>query len=386
MKTEAWVLAHGRCAGEAGEDGIAGFDRREIELGEPGPDEVLVEPLFAAWEGNLDHAVRRHPIDVCEQRGEDEVILGNSGVVRVLSDGAGNPGLSEGQLAILLPRGEVDQYGYTKLVHGYDKPGSRGILSKRAVLPRDVLFPLEPQLQLTPQEITAAGRYIIAWNNWKVALACWRSQMPSEDPRDHLVFGWGGGVALGGLLLARDAGFRVAMATASDRRIQQLQDLGIVPVDRCDFPGLTASASDLNSRELRKQRPESEARFAERVREISPRGEGAAIILDHIGGNLYIPTLNSLARQGVISTVGWKAGMRMTHLRASEAIARHIHVNTHMTHWDDVQPALDYAVSNEWVPEVDDADVYDWGNVRSLAYDYHHGATRSYFPMVSIQS
>ncbi|MCC2314657.1 hypothetical protein [Cellulomonas xiejunii] len=384
MKTEAWVLRHGKDAGEVGPDGISGFDIETIDLPEPGPGEVLVEPMYAAWEGNLGHAIERRPIDICEERGEDRVVLGNSGAVRVLRAGDRDGRFPEGAMCLVVPAGEVDRYGYTEKVHGYDRPGSSGILARRMVLPAELLYRVDPSLGLTAQQVTAAGRYFIAWNNWNVALACWRSQMVGEDPADHLVFGWGGGVSQGGLLLARDLGFRTAMLTGSADRARLVADMGITPLDRRDYPGMTPAAGSALPPEARKMRVDSEARFVEDVRAISPRGEGAAIVLDHIGGPVYVATLKILARQGVLSTVGWKAGMRLTHLRAVEAIGRRIHVNTHVTHLRDVAPAVEYAAKTGWVPPIDERDVYAWEDGRRLAAAYNSGGTYSYFPMLKI--
>lgn len=384
MKTEAWVLRHGKDATEIGPDGIAGFDIEPIEIAEPGPGEVLVEPLYAAWEGNLGHAIERRPVDICHERGDEKVVLGNSGVVRVLRSGSGDDRFPEGSLCLVVPCGKADRYGYTEQVHGYDRPGSSGILAKRMVLPEKLLYRVDPSLNLSPEQLTAGGRYFIAWNNWNVALACWRSQMAGEDPANHLVFGWGGGVSMGGLLLARDLGFRTAMATGSDERAEAVRRLGITPIDRREYPGLAPSAGA--PQELRKLRPASEARFIEDLRALSPRGEGAAIVLDHIGGPLYLLSLQVLARQGVLATVGWKAGMRVTHLRAVEAIARHIHVNTHVTHMRDLPPAVEYAAKTGWVPPVDERDIYAWEDARVLAADYNAGRTRSYFPMLRVNA
>ena len=53
----------------------------------PLPDNhVLVETLYGSWEGDQTHALERDPIKL-RRLGQDCIVLGNSGVVRVLSVG-----------------------------------------------------------------------------------------------------------------------------------------------------------------------------------------------------------------------------------------------------------------------------------------------------------
>ena len=90
--TEAWILHQG----ESKRQGRR-FERGLYRLPEPGPDSVLVRPLYGSWEGNMDHAVRASPVDVCELRGEPTVVIGNAGaVVEVEAVGANVPDFSTG--------------------------------------------------------------------------------------------------------------------------------------------------------------------------------------------------------------------------------------------------------------------------------------------------
>ena len=60
----------------------------KFQLPDMGPSHVLVEPIIGCWEANMAHALARKPIDICRERGEEKVVLGNSGVVRVVKVGA----------------------------------------------------------------------------------------------------------------------------------------------------------------------------------------------------------------------------------------------------------------------------------------------------------
>ena len=79
--SEAWLL-HAGAAGTPGELVLA-----TIPLPELSGDRLLVEPLFGCWGGNMTHALQRSPLDICRQRGEPWVVLGNSAVVRILALG-----------------------------------------------------------------------------------------------------------------------------------------------------------------------------------------------------------------------------------------------------------------------------------------------------------
>src|SRR5829696_10319381 len=82
VTTEAWVI-------DAASD-----DARELEPAELRKEvyclpnitehEVLAEPIYGCWEGNMTHAIERNPVDVCRQRGEKKIVIGNAGVVRIL--------------------------------------------------------------------------------------------------------------------------------------------------------------------------------------------------------------------------------------------------------------------------------------------------------------
>ena len=76
--TDAWVLRRGAEGAGSALETDDDFRRETISLPALADDELLVEPLFDCWEGNMSHALARWPIDVCRQRGEERVVLGSA--------------------------------------------------------------------------------------------------------------------------------------------------------------------------------------------------------------------------------------------------------------------------------------------------------------------
>ncbi|MDI2127071.1 zinc-binding alcohol dehydrogenase family protein [Yinghuangia seranimata] len=344
--------------------------------------EALVEPILGSWEANMDHALTRSPIDVCSSRGEDSVVLGNLGVVRVLAVNGGGPGVRarEGDLCLLMPFGRLDRFGYAELAYAYDCPGTIGLLAERSKMDARLLLPLPDGTPYSLSQWAAYGRYFTAWDNWQKAYGCWRTQVPDSDPADHLVFGWGGGVAFAELMLAKRAGFRVAMTAGSDERVAFLREHGITPVDRRRYPDLSLPGRRERADRDRQQRRRTSVRaFLGLVDELSD-GHGVALFVDNIGEPLYDVTLTALAREGVVTTCGWKAGMRLSHLRGAESIARHLHVNTHVWRLPDSPGIRDFMEADGWMAPKGSDVVYDFDQVPELADDYAAGRIGSYFP------
>lgn len=380
---DAWVLRSGSLAGRIDGDRGSALRRDLFSFGPLEEDEALVEPILGSWEANIDHALARSPIDVCSTRGEDAIVLGNLGVVRVLKVNAGSrePALSEGDLCLLLPFGAYDRYGYAELVHGYDAPHTIGLLAKRSKMSTQMLLPIPRDTRYSLAQWATYGRYFTAWDNWHKASACWRTQVPGDDPASHLVFGWGGGVTLAELTLAKRAGFRVAMTAGSDERVSLLRENGIVPVDRRRFPDLTLPSRQTGAdRERQARHQASMAEFLSVIDRLSD-GRGVAIFVDNIGEPLYRATVKALAREGVIATCGWKAGMRISHLRGAECINRHIHVNTHVWRLPDSPAIRDFQESAGWIAPEGSTVRYDFDQVPQLASDYANGRIASYFPL-----
>ncbi|GGV44309.1 zinc-binding dehydrogenase [Actinomadura cremea] len=383
--TDGWVL-HARPADEKRPVAVEDVLRREtFSFSEPDEDEVLVEPLYGSWEANLDHALSRNPVDVCRLRNEESVIIGNLGVVRVLRPGSpSRTSLREGDVCMVMPFGKSDRYGYAELVYAYDMPGTVGILAKRTKIRADVLLPVPEETRHSLPQWAAYARYFTAWDNWNIAYQCWSAQMREEEPGDHLVFGWGGGVSLAELELARRAGFRVAMTASTEERLAHLRRKGIQPVDRRLFPDLAEGGRGGRPSAIADRRYRaSEREFLNVIADLSD-GAGVAMFIDNIGAPLYKATLKSLARQGVLTTVGWKHGMTTMNRRASECIQRHLHVNTHVWRFQDSATIRDYQESTGWIAEIDPDAIYGFDEIPELAQDYQMGKLSTYFPIYRV--
>lgn len=376
--TDAWILDEG-----AG-DGPGALRRDVFALAAPDVDAVLVEPLYGSWEGNMAHAVRREPIDVCRARGERAVVLGNAGVVRVVEPGPGVEDLAAGTPCLFFSCGVPDEHGYMVLAHAYDAPGTVGLLAQRTTVPRRNLFPIPEGTRFSlPQWAAFSLRYMTAWSNWHVAHSCYRSQLSAEDdPRPH-VWGWGGGCTLAELELARLQGCRPAMLSGSPANLARIEACGVTPIDRREFPDLAfderryRSDDDYRAAYLR-----SETRFLETVDKHTD-GRGVAIFIDYIGAPVARATQKALGRLGVLSTAGWKHGMATPMNRAMECIARHIHVHTHYARFAEAGPAMAFAEEHGWMPSIDPDDVYPFDEVPQLVADYDAGRT-GYFPLFEV--
>lgn len=345
-----------------------------------------MEPILGSWEANIDHALARSPIDVCSSRSEDTVVLGNLGVVRVLTVNTGRRDVQvrEGDLCLLMPFGKLDRFGYAELAYAYDAPGTIGLLAKRSKLDARLLLPVPDGTAYSLAQWATYGRYFTAWDNWYKAYGCWRTQIADDDPANHLVFGWGGGVAFAELLLARRAGFRVAMTAGSDERVAFLRDNGITAVDRRQFPDLSLpTRQERTDRDRHQRRRTSVRNLLDTIRDLSD-GQGVAIFVDNIGEPLYDITLSALARQGVIATCGWKAGMRLSHLRGAECISRHFQVNTHVWRLPDSPGIRDFQEAEGWIAPKGSEVIYDFDQVPELADDYANGRIGSYFPLYQV--
>ena len=360
IATEAWVLHRGESAGTPGQ-----LVRETVRFDAPGPDELLVRPLYGCWEASMDHAVRRSPVDICELRGESRVVIGNAGVVEVIQAGSAISSVREGDRCLLFCMGVADEHGYPITVLGYDCPGMMGCLAKTIKLKEYQVIPLPPRSRHSLEQWAAFSlRYVTAWANWNVALACYRAQLPEVPCEDICVWAWGGGVAIAELELAKRAGCQVAMLTSQASRLALLQKQGIEGIDRRQFGEKTF-----------------EEDFLRAVRERTG-GRGASIFIDNIGAN-YRSTLKALARQGVIATSGWKRAMTYPISRAIECIARHTHVYTHYARYSEGVAAVRYAEEAGWMPGKEGG-VYGWDEIPKLAEEYAGGRVESYFPIYAV--
>jgi NADPH:quinone reductase-like Zn-dependent oxidoreductase len=375
---DAWLLY----AGEGERPQPATLVRETIQVPEPGPGEVVAEPLYGCWEGNMGHALTRRPVDICRQRREPWVVIGNAGVVRVRQVGEGVTTLRPGQNALIFCTGVEDRWGYPDKILGYDAPGSMGCLSTVMRLRERQLIAIpEGTRHSLAQWAAFSLRYITAWANWELASGVFHLSVGRDEcPAPH-VWGWGGGVSLAELDLARRHGCRAVMLSGSDHHLASIPD-GITAVDRRQFGELDFDEKrDAADAEYRAHYREVEKRFVEAVREHTD-GEMVQVFLDYVGAPVYRLTLRALSREGVIATAGWKEGMELRHLRAKECIERHQHVYTHYARYRQGVAAVRYAEENGWMPPVDGR-VYAFDEVPLLAEDYEAGRT-SYFPTFSI--
>jgi NADPH:quinone reductase-like Zn-dependent oxidoreductase len=379
-RTEAWLL-HAGATGTAGE-----LVLDTITLPELADDRLLVEPLFGCWGGNMTHALQRSPIDVCRQRGEPWVVLGNAAVVRDLAVGPGaraprpvgapvrgpDPAdLRPGRLAMLFSTAEADRYGYTLKALAYDAPGTMGCLARRMVVRAHELLPLpEPTAHALPRWSAFSGSSITAWSNWELAHGVLRLLLDRDElPAPH-VWGWGGGTTLAELDLAARHGCRTIQLSADPGRRAATARAGVTPLarDRALSFDETRFAGDLP---YRRAYLEAEARFLADVARITD-GEGVHIFVDYLGQPVHRATLKALARQGVITSAGWKLGMQLSCFRAAECIQRRQHIHTHYARYPQGLAARDYAEATGWLPEVD-PEVFGFEQIPELARRYAAG-------------
>ncbi|AUX27039.1 hypothetical protein SOCEGT47_076170 [Sorangium cellulosum] len=383
--TAAWLL----CARPKGEPhGAATLELDTFSFPEITDDEVLVEPLFGCWEGNMSHALARRPVDVCELRGEPRVVLGNSAVVRVLKPGANVRGVREGDVCVFT--GNVtceDEFGYMVKAHGYDAPNTIGFLAQRTKVRGENLLKVPEGSPYSLEQWAAYSlRYPTAWSNFRVALSALRLQLSEADLPAPYVFGWGGGTTLAELDLARRLGCDVTMISGSAAHLDEITRAGLRAIDRRKFPDLAVdeerAAADPD---YKKRCQASERAFLDVVHRVTG-GKGVSIFLDYIGSPVLRVTLKALGRQGVLATAGWKLGAAMSMNRAMACIQRHIFVHTHYARHNEHPVAMSFAARTGWMPELRPDAIYDWERVPELAEDFAAGRVASYFPVYRVNS
>ena len=355
--------------------------REAYELEDLRPDEVLLEPLYASWEANIDHAIARDPVDTCALRKCDKAIVGNAGVARVLTTGAEARDLAPGRA--VLPYGiDADAFGYPERIMGYDSRLS-GLLTTRLKLKRDAVVPL-PERSRFPLRRWAAfhNRYITAWANWRVAYGAFRLLLSEEELPRLNVWSWGGGTGFAEVELAAVLGHRGTALSSRPERLAFIRSHGVEAVDRTPFKDLQYDEERYKEdRAYRERYKAAEEAFLETVRELTG-GAGVQIFVDTIGAPVFRATAKALGRHGVLTTVGWKGGMRIAYLRAVECIARHQFVHTHFARPSEARDAVAFAEERGWLPETDER-VYSFDEVPELAARYSAGDFRMY-PVCSI--
>jgi NADPH:quinone reductase-like Zn-dependent oxidoreductase len=383
ITTQAWVLYKGRDGGHSGQAGADEFRKEAFLFPDITDGEVLVEPIYGSWEGNMTHALTRDPIDVCHQRGEEKVVLGNAGVVRVLKTGRSVTVAREGDLCLVFGNAISDESGYMKKAFGYDAPQTVGILAKQTKIPEKLLIPIPSNTQHSLQQWAAFGvRYITAWDNWKAAYGTFQALTDEESPAP-VVWGWGGGATLAELQLARRSGCRTFMIASDDARLRLIQKLGIQPIDRRPFRHLNFDEKRYQSDPVfKKTYQEAEETFLNIVRK-ETQGRGVSIFVDYIGVPVLRATLKALACPGVITTAGWKSGMKVSMIRAMECMNWHSHVHTHYSRYGRGAAAVQFAETTGWMPPFNNH-VWSWDDIPQLAEDYAGQRTSTYFPLFQV--
>lgn len=384
ITTEAWVIHQGaEVRGARGRE-PAELRREIYSFPDITEREVLAEPLYGCWEGNMTHALMREPVDVCRQRGEEKVVIGNAGVVRVLKAGGAVAALREGDLCLIFCNGISDELGYPEKIFAYDAPATVGVLAKRLKLHEEQLIPIPRGTKFSlPQWAAFSLRYITAWANWKVAYGCWRLHYPAEGGAGPSVWGWGGGVTLAELTLAKLRGCRCAMISSCDERLKLIGGAGILPIDRRPFSGLNFDPVKYRSDPAyKKTYAAAEELFLDVVKE-KTCGSGVSIFIDFIGLPVFRATLKALSRPGVITTAGWKQGMHLSTIRAVECMSWHTHVHTHYARYPEGVEAVRFAEEAGWLPRAGD-EVYGWDRIPELAREHAAGKVATYFPIFQV--
>lgn len=381
LKTDAWVVHRG----EGKNPGKAELKLEKFEIPDLGPEHVYARPLYGCWEGNMGHILDRKPVDVAAQRDEDRVVMGNAGVVEIIEVGDDVTTVKKGDIAVLFCNGGWDEYGYPEWIFGYDAKDTIGMLAKTTRLHQKQVIRIPDKAPTDARLAQWAGfslRYPTAWSNWRLAYGTYRLMLDDNEYPTPTVWGWGGGVTLAQLDLAHRAGCDTVQISSSGARRALAENLGIGVVDRSEFRDLY-----FDQRRYRKDEEytakylAAEKVFTDIVKERTG-GAGVNIFIDYIGGPVSRATILATSRQSVVTTAGWKAGMRVSNIRAIECINRRQHIHTHYARYSEGIQAVNYAANNDWLPEVDPK-IYGYEEVPTLAEDYDKGDF-VYYPIFKV--
>ena len=384
MKVEGWFIFPATDA-ELREKVPAKLIKDTFELTPPAPNEIIAAPLFGCWEGNMGHAIRRRPIDICRARKDPYAILGNAGVVEVVETGKDVKTVRPGQRAVIFANGEEDWFGFPNKIFAYDAPGSHGCLAKMMKVKDRQLVPIPDDTRHSYEQWAGFSlRYITAWSNWEMAHGTYRLSVSSNELAAINVWGWGGGVTLAELDLAKRFGARTIMLSGSDKRINLIKDMGVKPLDRRKYGNLNYDHDryKVDPDYAASYRKAEEAFLADVIELTS--GRKVQIFIDMIGEPVYRATLKALAREGVVTTAGWKEGVSLNLTRAIECIERHQHIHTHYARFSQGWQAVAFAEGNGWLPPKP-TKVYTFDEIPKLSEDYLNEDTE-YFPIFSVNT
>jgi NADPH:quinone reductase-like Zn-dependent oxidoreductase len=310
--------------------------------------------------------------------------MGNAAVVRVLAVGADVKSCKAGDACMIVPNGSTDEYGNTIQVIGYDFPGIMGTLAKRVVWPERAVIRIGRESRYSIERWAGFPiRFTTAWDNWNLAYGTWLANHRGKVPDEVHVWGWGGGVALAQLMLAKAAGFNCVMIASRDARLKQAEALGIKTLDRRTFPDLNYDEDRWREdRDFRAKYHKSEVTFLQAVRSMTNR-KGVSIFIDNIGTPVFHATMAALGRLGLVTTCGWKRGKPLSYFRPGPCVQRQILVHSHGCPKKDGIEASEYAEEHEWLPPAG-AEEYAWEDIPKLADDYVNGRIDSYFPVYHV--
>jgi NADPH:quinone reductase-like Zn-dependent oxidoreductase len=316
-------------------------------------------------------------------RGEERVIPGHAGVVRVAAVGEHVSGLKPGQNAIIFPSSVVDRFGYPERMFAYDASGTMGCLATRIKMKERELVPVPKETRYSLAQWAAFSvRYITAWANWELAFGTFRLLVGADEFPHPNVWGWGGGTTLAELELAQRQGCRTVMLSGHDPHLEQIRKAGIKAVDRRAFGQLFFEEKRYaEDSSFRRAYAQAERLF---LREVADQtgGEKVQIFVDYIGSPLFRATSKALSRQGIITTAGWKEGMNITYLRSLECIERHQLIHTHYARYAQGLAAVAYGEEHGWMPEVDKC-IHSFEEIPQLADSFRRGEV-GYFPIYSV--
>ena len=382
MKAEGWFIYRATDK-ELKEGAPANLIKETFELSAPAENEVIAAPLFGCWEGNMAHSIKRKPIDICRFRNEEKVIIGNAGVVEIVDVGKAVKTVRPGQKAVIFCIGEEDWFGFPKTIMGYDAAGTMGCLATMMKGNDRQFIPIPEHSPYSLSQWAGFSlRYITAWSNWEMAHGTYRLSVTAHELAAINVWGWGGGVTIAELDLARRFGAHAVMLSSSPERLNLIERMGIRPLNRAKYGNLYYDYDRYKGdTDYARQYRRAEEEFLTDVFEMT-KGRKVQIFIDMIGTPVFRSTLKALARQGVITTAGWREGMELNLTRAIECIERHQHIHTHYARFSQGWQAVAFANGNNWLPPEPDC-IYSFDEIPTLSEDYKQEKTE-YFPIFSI--
>lgn len=367
MKTTAWLLQ--------GAESEHPFNLQKIELPDMTAGESVVKPVAVGWEGNMSHAILRQPIDINLSRGEDSVLLGNNGVVELVRtncEATAKQAESCNGLFLVQPifhPKATDAQGNLVSVFGYDMPGSSGLLSKKCVLPNEILLPLPICRSKAKFWASYTIRYMTAWSLfWKTAKV--RLALGNRLEPGNFV-GWGGGTTVAFLQLAAKLGHNAVMLCGSEAKCREAEAHGIQSLDISDLRLHTSTFG--TTRDHYKYIKSGLQNLLIGEKEVD-------VICDFVGNPTAEMSLALLRRGGILATAGWKTGPIVHLNRAASCIKQHIHINSHHANKSEIWDSLRYGLQNDWHPK--NVASYSFEEVSLLHEEFNSGVINSYFPIV----